>query len=373
MEQANPPTFDMSGWIDHIQLVDLIQLACPSRKSLTLRVASDDGRGDIHIREGQVAHVATGDLEGEEALFGMLLWKGGSFEAVEYDAGDIVSVHKPWEYLLIDAMRFCDERSLSSETPVASETAPNLFKGSVNKIQLLDIVQLVCIMRTSHVVGIHSEKRRGKIWLRSGQVRHAQADALQGEDALFEMLLWKGGSFEATYEPEEQTITISKPWELLVVKAVRLREEAANKDGEEEPEKEEGLAQQVLRMKTGAKIRLAMTGSKEARGLLISDGNRLVQLALVSNVKITESEVYAIASCRSVDEEVIRKIAANREWMKSYQIRQALVNNPKSPVAISMKLVPTLLPRDLKSVAKSRAIPTAIVQAARRLVVHAEP
>ena len=38
---------------------------------------------------------------------------------------------------------------------------------------------------------------------------------------------------------------------------------------------------------------------------------------------------------RTVNEEVIRIIAANREWMKKYPIVKALVANPKTPARAS--------------------------------------
>ncbi|MBC7357454.1 MAG: hypothetical protein H5U10_02840 [Desulfacinum sp.] len=126
------------------------------------------------------------------------------------------------------------------------------------------------------------------------------------------------------------------------------------------------LPVQIQQMTVPERIRLAMFGGKEARTLLMQDSNRVVQLAVLDNPKVTPSEVASYANSRSVTEEVLRKIAANREWIKLYPIRLALVKNPKTPVGIAVKLVNTLLPQDLKILSKSKAVSSVVVQAAKR-------
>ena len=73
-----------------------------------------------------------------------------------------------------------------------------------------------------------------------------------------------------------------------------------------------------------------------------------------------------------MDDEVLRKIASNREWVKSYAIRMALVTNPKTPLPIAIKLVPTLTQQDLKQLAKSKTVPIGVAQAARRITFQKE-
>lgn len=91
------------------------------------------------------------------------------------------------------------------------------------------------------------------------------------------------------------------------------------------------------------------------------DTNKLIQLAVIGSPKITESEVLLIASNRQINDEVLRHIATKREWMKNYQLKLALVNNPKTPLPIALKQVSFLKQRDLALLAKSRAIPRSIV------------
>jgi hypothetical protein len=125
------------------------------------------------------------------------------------------------------------------------------------------------------------------------------------------------------------------------------------------------LFQKIQTMSVSEKLDLARKASKEARSILIRDSNKLVQLAVVNSPTITESEILAIATNRQVNDEVLKEIAMNREWLRNYQIRFALVNNPKTPLSIAMSQVSYLNQRDLGLLAKSKGVPRAIVIAAQ--------
>jgi hypothetical protein len=121
------------------------------------------------------------------------------------------------------------------------------------------------------------------------------------------------------------------------------------------------LFQKIQAMSVSEKLDLARKASKEARSILIRDSNKLVQLAVVNSPKITESEILAIASNRQVNDEVLKAIAMNKEWLRNYQIRLALVNNPKTPLSLAMSQVSYLNQRDLGLLAKSKGVPRPIV------------
>lgn len=137
-------------------------------------------------------------------------------------------------------------------------------------------------------------------------------------------------------------------------------------DPKERQEQEETLFQKVQKMSTAEKVRFASRSDKEARNLLIRDGERLVQMAVVNNPRITDSEITSIANSRNVHEEVLRKIGTSREWIKLYPVRVALVQNPKTPITIALKLMQTLMLKDLRTIAKSKNVPNAIAHAALR-------
>ncbi|HDM79304.1 MAG TPA: hypothetical protein ENG51_23005 [Deltaproteobacteria bacterium] len=143
-----------------------------------------------------------------------------------------------------------------------------------------------------------------------------------------------------------------------------------NQKNNNNEKKKKSLFQLIQDMTVSEKIKLAMKGDKEARTILMQDGNRMVQLAVLENPRITESEVVNICRSRNVDDEVLRRIANSREWSKLYQVRFSLVTNPKTPVAVSMRFISTLMANDLKSLAKSKSVPTAVATAARRAIAR---
>jgi hypothetical protein len=125
------------------------------------------------------------------------------------------------------------------------------------------------------------------------------------------------------------------------------------------------LFQKIQTMAVSEKLDLARKASKEARSILTRDSNKLVQLAVVNSPKITESEIIGIASNRQVSEDALKEIAMNKEWLRNYQVRLALVNNPKTPLSIAMAQVTYLNQRDLGLLAKSKGVPRPIVIAAQ--------
>jgi hypothetical protein len=145
-------------------------------------------------------------------------------------------------------------------------------------------------------------------------------------------------------------------------------------DVEQEAEEAQGdrttFLQRLVTMTVMEKVKVAMRGTREERSVLIRDSNRLVAAAVLSSPKLTESEVEGIARMPNVSEEVLRIIGANRGWVKSYTIAAGLARNPKTPVALSLHLLPRLSDRDVKMLSTDRNVPEPVRIAARRRVVE---
>ena len=132
----------------------------------------------------------------------------------------------------------------------------------------------------------------------------------------------------------------------------------------------ESLFQLVKNMTVTEKMRFALRCSKEGRTLLSHDPNRGVQLALISNPHITEAEVVIIAWSRESDQDVLRRISENHEWVKHYPVRLGLAWNPKTPLLLVTRLLGTLMREDLSKIAKSKDVPVTVAHAARRLILR---
>jgi len=105
-------------------------------------------------------------------------------------------------------------------------TGQATFSGRIHGIDILEYVQLLMISGQQVIVEIVSrEGTRGYLYVDDGTVVHAVSDQLEGEDALYKCLGFNGGSFASLPWHEPRTVTISKPGELLLLEAARLRDE----------------------------------------------------------------------------------------------------------------------------------------------------
>lgn len=132
------------------------------------------------------------------------------------------------------------------------------------------------------------------------------------------------------------------------------------------------IVQRLSLMNVTQKVKTAMRGSREERGILIRDPNKLVGVAVLSSPKLTESEVEAFAKMASVSEDVLLVIGTTRAWLKNYAVVNALCHNPKTPVALSLGFVKRLLERDVKSIVTDRNLPEPLRFAARKMTQAGE-
>jgi hypothetical protein len=126
------------------------------------------------------------------------------------------------------------------------------------------------------------------------------------------------------------------------------------------------LQNQIRNMNTGEKIRMALLGNAAARSILVRDPNRVVAMAAISSPTMSENEAKNAAQSREVSEDVLRYIGRKREWLRSYEIKRHLCNNPKTPLALSMTFLAHLRRNDLRALSRSRGIPSPLKQAAKR-------
>lgn len=152
---------------------------------------------------------------------------------------------------------------------------------------------------------------------------------------------------------------------------------AADLLGEESPPPEaaprEALAVRIRKLAVPARVKLALTGGKEARQILARDHVKLVQQCVLYNPRISLEEVAAMAKNRSLHGELLRHIANQRDWVRQYQIRLALVLNPKTPLQVSLNLFSGIQERDVRLLAKSRNVPSVLQAQARRTLLRRTP
>lgn len=128
------------------------------------------------------------------------------------------------------------------------------------------------------------------------------------------------------------------------------------------------LSQRIMKMNVAEKIKLATKGNKEARGILIRDSNKLVSVAVIRSPRITDGEILAQSQNKVASEDVLRVIYSNREWLRKYAIKLALVKNPKVPQGVSMRLMNQLHESDVKTLAKDKNVSSNIQMLAKKQI-----
>ncbi len=129
-----------------------------------------------------------------------------------------------------------------------------------------------------------------------------------------------------------------------------------------------GLSEgQIRLLPVPARMRLTRGASKPLRNILIRDPVAQIALGVMANNGIPDTEAEQIARNRAVCEEVLAEIATRREWISKYPIIKALVQNPRTPVVYSMRLVARMSVRDLRDMGRDRNIPDVVRSTALRL------
>jgi hypothetical protein len=100
----------------------------------------------------------------------------------------------------------------------AAAGAPDLF-------HIVDVLQMCCLGRRDGALQIVKETRSGIVFLKNGQIVHAETTLKRGREALWEMIGWEFVDFayDKTVRPPVETIPSS--WDNLLIEAVALHKQ----------------------------------------------------------------------------------------------------------------------------------------------------
>jgi hypothetical protein len=155
-------------------------------------------------------------------------------------------------------------------------------------------------------------------------------------------------------------------YEQRVANAERVINDTLNEGKEVLPERI-SLIRRVMMMTVKDRVKLGMKGDREARAILIRDSNKVVAQAVMRNPRIMDQEVENIAAMRTISDEVLRVIALNRAWARSYPIILNLARNPRTPVPTAINILPRIHTRDLQHISQNRNVSEAVRRQAYRL------
>jgi regulator of extracellular matrix RemA (YlzA/DUF370 family) len=137
-------------------------------------------------------------------------------------------------------------------------------------------------------------------------------------------------------------------------------------EGDVSPERI-SMIRRIMFMTVKDRVKLAMKGDREARGILIRDSNKIVATGVIHNPRITDQEIEGISAMRQISDEVLRLIGNNRAWARSYSIIHNLARNPRTPMATAIQILPRIRSKDLKTLSQNRNISEGVRRQAYRL------
>ena len=111
-------------------LMDLVQSECLSQSSSLLRITNGALTGKIWIQDGEVVDAAAGDLVGVEAFRRIFAWRGGGFETLPAEPGQLRRITQSYHGLLLDSAQAMDEAA----TPAGQEALRDSEAGPLRTL-----------------------------------------------------------------------------------------------------------------------------------------------------------------------------------------------------------------------------------------------
>lgn len=109
----------LKGHGNDLSLVDLIQVSALAQRTCHIRVRGLNAEGGLFLEKGKLVHAAYGDQEGPDAVYSMIADEFVLYEMNARQTTDRRTVDRPFEEILLEAVRLKDEAALAE--PVASE------------------------------------------------------------------------------------------------------------------------------------------------------------------------------------------------------------------------------------------------------------
>jgi predicted regulator of Ras-like GTPase activity (Roadblock/LC7/MglB family) len=105
----------LEGSLKDLSLANLIQLNCQEMSEVKITLEYLGKGGIIFCSGGNMVHAATGPLKGEEAVYELLRWNGGTFRVQNGVTPPERTIDRNWNSILLEGMQRIDEGETSME------------------------------------------------------------------------------------------------------------------------------------------------------------------------------------------------------------------------------------------------------------------
>jgi len=108
---------------------------------------------------------------------------------------------------------------------------PGVIQGRLEEMSMIDLLQSLEMGQKSCRLIVHHNGEQGELYFASGQCRDAKSGNVEGDDAVYKVLLWSAGDFEIDFNAANASTrtTTTRNTTGLLMEAMRLMDEA-NRD-----------------------------------------------------------------------------------------------------------------------------------------------
>ena len=127
------------------------------------------------------------------------------------------------------------------------------------------------------------------------------------------------------------------------------------------------MLQQVTRLTLGDKISAARRCSAALMKVLLYDPDPKIFAALLTNPRLREEDLVALASSTRATPEQLRMLGEDQKWSYRYSIRKTLVLNPLTPRSVAASQLRHLRRDDLRAIHSNPATSVYLQRCIERL------
>jgi DNA-binding response OmpR family regulator len=121
---------------------------------------------------------------------------------------------------------------ISLEKMAREAPAEGVLRGSLAQMNVIDLLQSLELGHKSCLLTLTNAGDRCELFFSDGQINHGVYGAARGDDAVYKVLTWTGGSFTIDFNGKSAEQTTTRSTQGLLMEGLRLVDEAS-RDAEE--------------------------------------------------------------------------------------------------------------------------------------------
>lgn len=111
------------GALAGLSLTDVIQLKGHNKYTGAITVEYGASQGVIYFVDGEIIHAELGGESGEQAIYQIIKWPGGTFNIHPEMTSNVCTIHYRTDFLLLEALRRLDEENAGSAVNISTGPA----------------------------------------------------------------------------------------------------------------------------------------------------------------------------------------------------------------------------------------------------------